>query len=211
MVGTALAFAILLASGDRPAATAQAPAPSPPQQPASPTPAEPVYTARGPRVNADAKVMADFEKRVRDYSALHRKLESSLPPLPKEATPQQIDNHQRALSQLLAKARVNARPGDIFTNEARELFRRYMKRAFAGPEGKQLRALVMDENPGRIRLTVNGRYPDSVPVVTVPPQVLQALPKLPDDLEYRFIGDTLVMLDAHAHVVVDLIDSAVPK
>lgn len=211
MLGTALALAILVAAGDLPAATVPASAPPPPQEGAKPAPAEPVYTARGPRVNADAKVMADFEKRVRDYSALHRKLESSLPPLPKEATPQQIDSHQMALSQLLAKARVNARPGDIFTPEVRELFRRYMKRAFAGAEGKQLRALVMDENPGRIRLTVNGRYPDSVPVVTVPPQVLQALPKLPDDLEYRFIGDTLVMLDAHAHVVVDLIDSAVPK
>ena len=209
MAGTALAVALLLASGDLATAPGQA-TPST-QQPAKPPAADPVYTARGPRVNADAKVMADFEKRVSQYTALHRKLESTLPPLPKEATPQQIDNHQSGLSQLLAKARAGAKPGEFFTQDVRELFRRYMKRAFAGAEGKQLRALVMDENPGRIRLTVNGRYPDSVPVVTVPPQVLQALTKLPDDLEYRFIGDTLVMLDVHAHVVVDLIDSAVPK
>ena len=47
----------------------------------------------------------------------------------------------------------------------------------------------MDENPGRLQLQVNARYPESVPVSTVPPQVLQALPKLPEELEYRFIGD----------------------
>jgi len=30
-------------------------------------------------VNADAKTMADFEKRVSEYSALHRKLDTALP------------------------------------------------------------------------------------------------------------------------------------
>ena len=61
----------------------------------------------------------------------------------------------------------------------------------------------MDENPGRVRLHVNGRYPESVPVVTVPPQVLQGLPKLPEELEYRFVGDRLILLDVHADTIVD--------
>ena len=33
----------------------------------------------------------------------------------------------------------------------------------------------------------------------MPPQVLAALPKLPEDIEYRFIGDRLILLDVHAH------------
>ena len=69
----------------------------------------------------------------------------------------------------------------------------------------------MDENPGRLRLRVNGRYPDAVPLSTVPPQVLQGLPKLPEELEYRFIGDRLILIDIHAHIIVDLIDDAFPR
>jgi hypothetical protein len=50
-----------------------------------------------------------------------------------------------------------------------------------------------------------------VPLTSVPPQVLQTLPKLTEDLEYRFVGDWLILLDTHAHVVADYIDDALPK
>ena len=72
----------------------------------------------------------------------------------------------------------------------------------------------MDENPvtpAAMKLRVNVRYPDSVPLTSVPPQVLQTLPKLTEDLEYRFIGDWLILLDVHAHVIADFIEDALPK
>jgi hypothetical protein len=69
----------------------------------------------------------------------------------------------------------------------------------------------MDENPVGLKLAVNGRYPDAVPISSVPPQVLQTLPALSEDLEYRFIGDNLILLDAHAHVIADFIPDAFPK
>jgi hypothetical protein len=167
--------------------------------------------AGGQKVNADAKVMADFEARVKAYSDLHRKLEATLPNLPKETTPAQINQHQMALAQLIARARSGAQFGDIFTKETRALFRRYLARVFAGREGAGLKAVIMDENPGKLQLHVNAPYPESVPVSTVPTQVLQTLPKLPEDLEYRFIGDRLVLHDIHAHTIVDMIENAVPK
>jgi hypothetical protein len=40
---------------------------------------------------------------------------------------------------------------------------------------------------------------------------LQTLPKLSDDMEYRFIGDRIVLVDVHAHVIADFIDDALPK
>jgi len=170
----------------------------------------PAQADTGQRVNRDARVMAEFEERVKAYSTLHRELESTLPALPKEATPEQINAHQLALAALIAKTRAKAAPGDIFTKETRALFRRYLARVFDGPQGRDLKASIMDENPGRLRLHINARYPESIPVPTVPPQVLQALPKLPDDLEYRFIGDRLILHDIHAHTIVDLIDDAIP-
>jgi len=50
---------------------------------------------------------------------------------------------------------------------------------------------------------VNGRYPDDVPVSTMPPQVLVALSKLPEELEYRFIQNNLILFDPHSHLIVD--------
>jgi recombinational DNA repair protein RecR len=58
---------------------------------------------------------------------------------------------------------------------------------------------------------VNGRYPDTVPLSTVPPEVLQTMPKLSEDMEYRFIGDDLILLDTHAHVIADYIENALPR
>lgn len=152
--------------------------------------------------------------RLKQYVELHIKLEEKLPKLPKEATPQQIDKNQRALEKLVREARATAKPGDIFTPEARPVIKRLLATVFGGPDGKQLKASIMDENPvepATIRLTVNARYPDVVPLTSVPPQVLQTLPKLTEDLEYRFVGDWLILLDTHAHVVADYIDDALPK
>ena len=152
--------------------------------------------------------------RLKEYVDLHMKLERSLPKLPKEATPEQIDKNQRALEKLMREARATAKPGDIFTPEARPVIKRLLATVFGGPDGKQLKASIMDENPVdpvALKLTVNGRYPDTVPLTTIPPQVLQTLPKLTEDLEYRFIGDWLILLDTHAHVIADFIDNALPK
>ena len=115
------------------------------------------------------------------------------------------------IARLIQQARRNAKPGDVFTRESRHVIRRLLARVFAGPEGKELKASIMDENPLLIKLDVNGRYPDSVPLSTVPPQVLQGLPKLPDEMEYRFIGNRLVLVDVHAHLIVDYVDNALPN
>jgi hypothetical protein len=66
----------------------------------------------------------------------------------------------------------------------------------------------MQENPGKVPLRVNGRYPDGVPLTTMPPPILGALPKLPEHIEYRFIGHRLLLLDVHAQLIVDYMDEA---
>ena len=155
-----------------------------------------------------------MNERLKEYVNLHMKLEQSLPKLPQEATPEQIDKNQRAFEHLIREARTTAKPGDIFTPEARPVIKRLLATVFGGPEGKQLKASIMDENPVdpvALKLTVNGRYPDTVPLTTIPPPVLQTLPQLTENLEYRFVGDWLILLDTHAHVIADFIDNALPK
>ena len=192
--------------GDSPAA--------PPATSASPASAPATERLVGPLTQAEAGALATMNDRVKQYVKMHIKIERSLPKLPKEATPEQIDKNQRALQKMVQEARATAKPGDIFTFEARPVIKRLLANVFGGPDGKQLRASIMDENPltpAAMKLTVNGRYPDTVPLTSVPPEVLQTLPKLTEDLEYRFIGDSLILLDVHAHVIADFIEDAVPK
>lgn len=158
----------------------------------------------------DVPAIADFVARVNAYVALHRRLENTAPKLPDAATPTQIDDRQRALLALIQKARPDAKRGDMFTREMTVFVKSMLDRVFAGPDGKQLLSSIMDENPLDIQLKVNQRYPDSVPFATMPPEVLTALPDLPEGLEYRFIGDDLILLDPHAHIIVDFIPDALP-
>jgi hypothetical protein len=164
-----------------------------------------------PQSAADAQAITEFNTRIKEYVAMHQRLEATLPPLPKETNPKVIDTHERALEKLIRTERKNARPGDIITPAARRALRQRFARVFSGTSGQQFKAAILDENPGRIALTVNSRYPDEVPVSTVPPQVLSALPPLPDELEYRFIGERLILLDIHAHTIADFMDNVFPR
>ena len=176
-----------------------------PAEQAKPKPA--VTTQGGP---SDAKTISTFTDRLRQYSELHKKLETVLPPLPKETSPAAIDKHQRSLEALLKKERASAKRGDLFDPETEKMVRRVFAQIFTGAEGAKLKSTIMDENPTTLKLAVNSRYPDEVPLSTMPPQVLAMLPQLPEELEYRFIGHRLILLDVHAHTIVDYIENALP-
>ena len=153
--------------------------------------------------------MQDFVKRVEAYVALHKKLESTGPTLPQQTTPTVVDAHQRALSTLIQEARKDAKPADLLTPAMQRRIRNLLRPIFAGPEGRQIKTEILDnEYKGNVRLAVNARYPDDVPISTVPPQVLAALPKLPEEVEYRFIQNRLILFDVHAHLIIDFMDRA---
>jgi hypothetical protein len=154
--------------------------------------------------------MVAFQERVKAYLALQAKAKSGLPALATDATPEQIHAHQLALAARIRAERAGATPGDVFEPGIQKVVRALMARVFGGPQGAQLKADIMDENPGRIRVAVNDRYPDNVPLSTVPPQVLEELPKLPTELEYRFLGRALILFDSEAHLIVDFMDNAIP-
>lgn len=164
-----------------------------------------------PQTNqGDSQDLAEFQKRIRDYVALHKKVESGSKALPAKATPEQIDTALQQLSKGISTARANAKVGDLFDPAMQAWVRRTLQREFSGPDGKDLRASILDENPIGASVRVNGTYPDSIPLSTMPPKVLEALPKLPDELEFRFVGDRLILFDHHAHLIVDYVDRALP-
>jgi len=160
----------------------------------------------------EQKTLDEFKARVDQYVDLHKKAEDKLPKLPTDATPEQIDKNQRELGRLISEARAGAKQGELFTPAMEALLRKHLARVFKAPDGPAIKDSVMDENPvGQVALAVNQRYPDTVPISTMPPDVLQKLPKMPEELEYRFVGRHLVILDTHAHLIADFVTNAIPN
>jgi len=160
-------------------------------------------------VNADAAAFDAFSKRVAGYTALQKTLSAGLPAVPDKATPKQLDDYQRALGQGIMQARKGARKGDVFGPDMPSVIRRILAPVFKGPDGAQVRAAIIEE-PHPVVPTVNARYPDDVPLSTMPPDVLKLLPKLEDGLEFRFVDRHLILLDVKSHIIVDVIDNAMP-
>ena len=158
----------------------------------------------------EAAAVAEFQKRVDAYVALHRKLEAKVPRVPDDATPEQIDQTQRALEAAIRAARTDAKRGDLFTPEMTAHVKDLIARVLKGTGGVRLRSSLMDENVKELPLQVNQRFPTEIPLATMPPTLLKALPELPEDLEFRFVASQFVLLDTHAQLVVDLIPGALP-
>jgi hypothetical protein len=153
----------------------------------------------------DGSVVTEFNQRVSEYVALRKQLAGTLTKLSTKATPKDIDAHQRALLALVAKARADAKQGDMFVPAMQTYIRGLVRGVITGPDGGRIKASLMDENPMGVKIAVNDRYPDTIPLATMPSDILAALPKLPDELEYRFVGNRLVLLDTQAHLIVDFV------
>ena len=112
----------------------------------------------------------------------------------------------------MATARKNAKLGDIFNPSISAFIKTELEKLFSGPDRRKTLKSILDESGQReIKLSVNGRYPDDVPLSTMPTYVLDMLPPLPDKtLEYRFISRRLILLDVASHLVVDYIENALP-
>lgn len=151
-----------------------------------------------------------FVERVNTYVELRERVERDLPRLPDAASPEQIEHHKQQLRARLGEARMDAPRGDLFTPGTEALIRQQLVRV-VGQEDGASRTAINEENPGRRRIAINGDYPAAAQLSTVPPQVLLALPRLPDaEVEYRFMGRRLILLDARARMIVDYMEDALP-
>jgi len=156
----------------------------------------------------------DFSENVKNYTSLVDKLEKSLPPLPDKAEAEQIAAHKKALTDAVREARKNAQLGEIFNPTTRERIIAITRTEVRGPEGKAAKKTIAEDNPNKpgqaaqAPLAVNAVYPDGAPLSTVPPTLLLRLPKLPETVEYRFVGKALVLRDVRANIVVDYVPNA---
>lgn len=152
-----------------------------------------------------------FRAAVDAYVALHRRLEETLPALSKQATPVDIETHERALGKLIVGARPKAVQGDLLVAEIQPVLRRISGEILAGPNGPAMLNEIRGEEPVTIAARVNERYPDQVPLSAIPFRFLNSFPRLPEELEYRFLGRDLVLLDVDGRIVVDFLRDVLPR
>jgi hypothetical protein len=165
---------------------------------AAPDPAQPVS-------------LRQFNASIHQYVQLHRRIEQQLPPFRAHSDAQDIIESSNAMSAALQSARANAREGDIFTPEVATLLRTRVSAALAarGFLPDEMVASTLEEaNDNAALPVVNGRFPWRRGAAMWP-CVLDALPRLPHELQYRFVGRDLVLVDTHADIVVDILRNAV--
>jgi hypothetical protein len=154
-----------------------------------------------------------FEARVNEYVALHRLLEGPLPPLRMTRDMSKIQASMRELALRIQLVRANARQGDLIAPDVARMFRRRIATCLPADEWAAIFAdNAAEEEDVRVgpppALHVNMEWPAQVLYGYVPPQLLAALPRLPAELQYRIIGNSLVLWDHHANLIVDFLPGA---
>jgi len=172
---------------------------APVQKPINPPPKAP--TAQ------EVQLIGDFKVRVEKYVELRKKADDSAPPLKETKDSAKIKAAQEALVERIGIARSGAKPGDIFTPEIATYFRRLLR-----PESKEpgTKSMMKEDKLGTVPFKINGPYPDTKPLATSPPNVLEALPQLPRDIDYRFVGKHLILRDSRANTIIDYMLNAIP-
>ena len=168
------------------------------------------HVAAQQAVNPRAEVLSRFQKRIDAYLELRSKALSGVKKLEETRNPEEVTARQRALAEAIKTARPGAKAGEIFFPDVAALITQAVSADLKRRPASE-RAAAVTSVPRSPRVDVNDAYPSSIPLATVPPRLLGQLPRLPEELEYRFVGNRLILRDVDANLVVDFIDNALPR
>lgn len=172
--------------------------------------ASPAAAAQAPAAaaNAHAAALADFQKRLDAYLELRSDLAAKIKPLDVTAASSELAARQEALAAAMRTARQHAKQGDLIPPAAAKLIAGTVAADF-----KRRRAAVekatLEEVPD-LRPVINKVYPAPEALPTMPPLLLMNLPRLPDNLQYRYYGRSVVLLDGDLEIIVDYIPGVLP-
>jgi hypothetical protein len=166
----------------------------------------------GGRAKPDAAALSQFEDAIAKYVALRESLlaEKITGPVPNSTAPE-LNRASDALAAAIQRARQNARPGDIFVSPVTPVLKQRIVDVVRSENLGPVLAGIDDELKGPITPTIHLRFPMAAPMATMPPSLLAALPPLPKSLEYRIVGQYLVLRDVEAALIIDFIPAVVPR
>jgi hypothetical protein len=158
--------------------------------------------------------IVSFVEATREYAELHRRLEATLPTLEVTSNPDTIFRLVQQMAVALRNARPDARPGEFFTEAAAVELRARIADALEAhnftPADVRVAEVLDGVDARMMSLRVNGTFP-WIYATAMFPCVLEALPALPPELQYRIVGSTLVLVDIHASLIVDVLPDALAE
>jgi hypothetical protein len=162
----------------------------------------------------DRDGVLSFARAAEDYAFMHRRLERRLPALEVNANPETVRRAIDTMAAAVRVARADAKPGDLFNPRAQAAIRVRIAEALRthGLTPIDVRAAELAEgiDPAGVALQVNGTFPWAIGTAMVP-CILEALPPLPPELQYRLVGRDLVLIDVHAGLIVDILREALAR
>lgn len=156
------------------------------------------------------QAVLQFQRAADDYAFLHRRLERRLGPLEVTAGSETVRIAMNAMAASIRAARPDARQGDLFTPAVQDVIRARVSamEAHARTSDAGAPEIVEGIDVPEVALKVNGPFPWVVGTALLP-RVLDSLPALPPELEYRLVGRDLVLIDSHANLIVDILPFAI--
>ena len=160
----------------------------------------------------DAPAVGQFETAIAQYMELRAKLAAEKLTGPRlNSTAGQLTQASDALAAAIQRARKNAKAGDVFQPAVSDMFKRRVVNVVRGQNLGPVLAAIDDDDSARVKPAIHLRFPGAAPMATMPPALLKALPALPKELEYRIVGEYLVLRDVEAALIVDFIPATVPR
>jgi hypothetical protein len=151
----------------------------------------------------DGEAAVQFVQRAEAYARVRGAAAEEVPALKETPSPVEIGARERALADAIRGRRAGARRGDLFDG-AGAAIRALVREDWQARSGAE-RAALWRQIPSVGAPAVNSSYPAELPLATFPPALLARLPALPEVLEYRFAGAHLILRDAEANLVVDVL------
>ena len=157
------------------------------------------------------RAIATFENATHDYALMHRRLERPIGSIEFGTPVPEINRIMQELAAAIRAERIDARQGDLFTPAVGHVLGARINHALLEyrytAEDVRAAGRVDGVDYQRVRLQVNDTFP-WILAAAMFPCVIAALPPLPPELQYRFVGDDLVLIDVHASLIVDILPYA---
>jgi hypothetical protein len=162
-------------------------------------------------VDPDQAAFRAFDAAVARYVALQQKIRTEVPGLTPNSTAKELNDASDRLAAAVRRARPRATQGEFFDAEAARIIRQRISAVLRSPGAAVAIESIDDESRPKVQPSIHFRFPDGTELATMPPSILGLLPAVPAELEYRIIGEYLVLRDVGAALIIDFIPGAVPR
>jgi hypothetical protein len=161
----------------------------------------------------DQPVLWEFFDYVNHYAALQHMAITSLGPPVQWSDAEQVLRQQRRYADAMREMHPGACASGFFTPRVAGYFRTRIDQ-IVRDTGLDVTTAIEAPDEGEQLITAPPCAGENVPWNAGPvmwPSMLAGLPELPGELEYRFLGRDLLIVDVLANLVVDVLHDALPE